>query len=249
MTQLLSSHARGPTRRARALGVGLGVGLTVGAGVLVGSPAFAGDIPAADDGAVITVSAFADPSSALTGDCVRVSLDVTGLVDGIALQPIVATLNGPLDGVTEGDTVSGPAVGSIDATWGGAEWSYSDSCITAPVAGFYVWTVNDLNSDSGIDDTAHSSTIVTITDPVVVDPGDPENPASSGNGGDTAQYQSVDDAPSLARTGASEEKWAKLALVGGLIAVLGLSVVTADITLSRRRAARVSVPSHTEETK
>jgi hypothetical protein len=195
--------------------------------------------------ATVTVSGSASPSAAEVGDCVGFALDVSGTEDGIAIEPITAALTGPYEGWPPvGSVADAATVGSFSATWTGSEWSYDGDCVSVWTAGGYAWTLDNPNDPEGLDLTIHDSSIVDVTEPVVVDPGDGEEPDSPDDlpedgatdinvvadrpGGDVDAKQ-----PRLAATGANEDLLV-VGIMGGLLAI----AAGAALTIRRRRRVR-----------
>ena len=225
----LSLQLAASTLAATALG-------TTGAGTPLDAP---------EPESVVTASGSASPSIAEVGDCVGFALEVTGTEDGIAIEPITAALTGPYDGWPPvGSVADAMTVGSFSATWTGSEWSYDGECVSVSTAGGYAWTLDNPNDPEGIDLIIHDSSIVDVTEPVVVDPGEGEEPDSPDDDpledGATdidvvADRRGVDaDArqPRLAATGASEDLLFA-GIVGGLLSVA--SGAALSIRSRRRR--------------
>jgi LPXTG-motif cell wall-anchored protein len=168
----------------------------------------------------VIVSGYADRSDATTGDCLGYTLDVSGVEDGVSSEPIEVYLNGPLDpSPSVGDQINGPVAGSFTAVWDGADWQYSSFCVTAGSPGVYVWTFNNLNSATGIEDIASSASFVNVTDAVV--PSEPDDDVTDiGSGGNSGRSESAgtDRGPRLPDTGV---EIIPVLIVGGTLLATG----------------------------
>ena len=225
----LSLQLAASTLAATALG-------TTGAGTPLDAP---------EPESVVTASGTASPSTAEVGDCVGFALDVSGTEDGIAIEPITAALTGPYDGWPPvGSVADAATVGSFSATWTGSEWSYDGDCVSVSTAGGYAWTLDNPNDPEGLDLTIHDSSIVDITEPVVIDPGEGEEPDSPDDDLPKDGITDIDvvadrpgsdvyaKQPRLAATGANEDLLSA-GTVGGLLAVASGAALT--IRHRRRR--------------
>lgn len=196
---------------------------------------------------VVTASGTASPSTAEVGDCVGFALDVTGAEDGVAIEPITAALTGPYEGWPPVGSVADAAiVGLFSATWTGSEWSYDGDCVTVSTAGGYAWTLDNPNDPEGLDVIIHDSSIVDISEPVVIDPGDGEEPDSPDDDLPEDGATDIDvvadrpegdvnaKQPRLAATGANENLLF-VGTVGGLLAVASGAALTIR---NRRRRVR-----------
>lgn len=196
---------------------------------------------------VVTATGSASPSTAEVGECVGFALDVSGTEDGIAIEPITAALTGPYDGWPPvGSVADAATVGSFSATWTGSEWSYAGDCVSVSTAGGYAWTLDNPNDPEGLDVIIHDSSIVDITEPVIIDPGEGEEPDSSDD--DRLEDGATDidfvvdrpgrdaDArqPRLAATGTNED----LLISGAVGALLAVASGAALAIRSRRRRIR-----------
>jgi hypothetical protein len=194
---------------------------------------------------VVTASGSAIPSIAEVGDCVGFALEVTGTEDGIAIEPITAALTGPYEGWPPvGSVADAATVGSFSATWTGSEWSYDGDCVSVWTAGGYAWTLDNPNDPDGLDLIIHDSSNVDITEPVVIDPGEGEEPDPTDDDLPEDGATDIDvvadrprgdvDAkqPRLAATGANEDLLVP-GIVGGLLAVASGAALT--IRNRRRR--------------
>lgn len=204
-------------------------------------------LDAAAPATVVTASGSASPSVAEVGDCVGFALEVTGTEDGVAIEPITAALTGPYDGWPPvGSVADAATVGSFSATWTGSEWSYDGDCLSVSTAGGYAWTLDNPNDPEGLDLTIHDSSIVDITEPVVIDPGAGEEPDSPDDDLPEDSITDIDvvadrpgsdvDAkqPRLAATGANENLLFA-GTAGGLLAVASGAALTIR---NRRRRVR-----------
>jgi hypothetical protein len=175
---------------------------------------------------IVTATGTARSNLAEVGDCVGFILDVTGTEDGVAIQPITATLTGPYAGWPEiGSVADGATVGSFSATWTGAEWDYSAECVSLPVAGAYAWMLDNPNDPEGLDVIIHQSSIVEAVEPFDAGPGDEDFDLDDSSGAPDADDINSDEGaagtkrPQLAVTGANDGLLLAAAIggVGGIL--------------------------------